>query len=242
MVFDPDLGDSQSAADASTEPVSLGHQAYRVLRRALRDGLIYPGRNYSESEFAAMLGVSRTPVREALKVLESEGVLQATRRRGYRLRTFTTGDIEELTTIRRALERISVSTFIGQRSEVAMSRLADVLSRQDADIGGTQMFLDEEFHLMIAHLAGLTRTCELLRGLRSAVAAVTAGASVPLSVTRKHVDEHHSIFDAIAANDVDAALHRMDRHIACSTQALLDAVASRPEIDRLAAPVQPAAQ
>jgi DNA-binding GntR family transcriptional regulator len=204
---------------------SLGEQAYQVLRQAIRDGLIHTERQYSESEFAQMLGVSRTPVREALKALEREGVLEATHRRGYRLRTFSAEELEELVELRGALERIAITRLVRQASDDDLQVLADILQRQDEDRAGKNIFaLDEEFHLAIAELAGLQRTRDILSGLRSAFAAVTAGADIPLEDTRRRVEEHHAIYAAIARRDTRAAPRLLVRHIDDASRELLAAV------------------
>src|SRR5690348_6004029 len=85
---------------------SLGQRAYQALRQALRDGGISPRRFYSETEFAELLGVSRTPVREALKALERDGVVVAAHRRGYRIREFTDAEVEETVALREQLEAL----------------------------------------------------------------------------------------------------------------------------------------
>src|ERR1700754_1399791 len=89
----------------------LGRQAYRVLRQAIRSGVIRGDRRYSEVELAELLGVSRTPVREALKALERDGALAPTTRKGYQLRTFEEHEVAELVTLRKLLERLTVSTL-----------------------------------------------------------------------------------------------------------------------------------
>lgn len=181
-----------------------------------------------------MLGVSRTPVREALKALERQGVLQTSRNRGYRLRSFSSQELAELVELRRALERIAVTALIRTGGDSEMDVLAEILERQNHDRQGAEIFaLDEEFHLTIAELAGLTRTRDILSGLRSAVAAVSAGASVPLDETRRRVQEHHAIYDAIAAGDVKTATRLMDRHIAEANRTLLVALGSERTIKPL---------
>ncbi|MBS1895279.1 MAG: GntR family transcriptional regulator [Actinobacteria bacterium] len=228
---------SSSNTTSGDGAASLGQQAYQVLRRALRDGLIQPNRYYSESEFADMLGISRTPVREALKALEREGVLEAARHRGYRLRTFSSAEIEEIVFLRRALERIAVTKLIEHGSEADLEQLADVLRRQENDEGGKEIFaLDEEFHLSIAELSGLVRTRDMLSGLRSAAAAVSAGAAVPLEQTRQRVAEHHAIYEALAARDQAKATRLMDRHVERAVRELVKAADSGRSIQPLRGP------
>jgi DNA-binding GntR family transcriptional regulator len=203
----------------------LGQQAYHALRRALRDGGIAPERFYSESEFAELLGVSRTPVREALKALEREGVMIAARRRGYRIRKFTEAEVDEIAALREQLEVLVARTLTANRTEDDIARLADILRRQDEDPSSKTMFaLDEEFHLTAAELAGLQRTRGILEGLRSVMAAVTAGVDIPREATARRIAEHHQILDGIAKGDVREAVRRMRVHIRASDQTFREAV------------------
>src|SRR5699024_9578928 len=112
---------------------SLAEQAYQALRNALRDGGIMPSRYYSEAEFAELLGVSRTPVREALKALEREGVVTSTRQLGYQIRQFTEAEVDEIFEIREQLELLAVRTLAKKRPFEPLTGLADVLHRQDND-------------------------------------------------------------------------------------------------------------
>lgn len=211
-------------SDSGDPPDSLGHQAYNALRRALRDGGISPRRLYSETEFADMLGVSRTPVREALKALERDGVIVAVHRRGYRIREFTDAEVDETVALREQLEVLVARTLAANHSPDDLARLADVLRRQDEDTTDRNMFaLDEEFHLSAAELAGLHRTRTMLEGLRSVTAAVTAGIVIPHEATVHRIAEHHQILAAIAESDLDEAARLMRAHIRASDRAFREA-------------------
>ncbi|MEV7046302.1 GntR family transcriptional regulator [Amycolatopsis sp. NPDC051061] len=203
----------------------LGQRAYQALRAALRDGGISPRRYYSETEFADLLGVSRTPVREALKALERDGVVIAARRRGYRIREFTDAEVDEVEALREHLEVLVARTLAADHTEHTLARLADILRRQDEDQAGRAMFaLDEEFHLTAAELAGLHRTRKILESLRSVVAAVTAGVVIPHAETAARIAEHHQIFEAIAGGDPEEAAQVMHQHVHASNRSFRDAV------------------
>ncbi|WP_217558967.1 GntR family transcriptional regulator [Streptomyces sp. GbtcB6] len=203
----------------------LGHQVYQALRHALRDGGISPGRFYSETEFADLLGVSRTPVREALKALEREGVMIAARRRGYRLREFTEAEVDEIGSLREQLEVLVARTLANDHSSRDIAALTDVIRRQDADSDGKSMFaLDEEFHLLAAECAGLPRTRKILEGLRSVMAAVTAGVSIPHEATAQRVAEHQQILIEIEQGNGDEAARLMHAHVKASHDTFRDAI------------------
>jgi DNA-binding GntR family transcriptional regulator len=211
----------ESVSSPKAEP--LGHQAYHVLRRAIREGIIQSDRYYSETEFAGLLGVSRTPVREALKRLERDGVLEVAPQRGYRLRSFSEQEVTELIELRKALEHLIITTLIARANEQHLEKLAKILERQESGDIATEIFtLDEEFHLTMAELAGLSRTKEILAALRSAMAIIGAGAQVSRERTRQAAKEHRQLLDAIVSRDSQAAVSSLDRHVEASTKALLE--------------------
>lgn len=221
-------GHDQATEDPNLPP--LGRQAYQSLRKALRDGLIQQDRHYSGAELGEMLGVSRTPVREALKALEQDGVFEASRRRGYRLRTFSDAEIEEMLQLRLALEGLAVTRFVASAVDDDIAHLRAILNKQKRpDVGRRIFALDEEFHLAIAEATGLLRTRDILAGLRSAMAAISAGASVPEERTQQVVHEHQQIVDRLAQRDVEGSIRVLSDHIEASTEAL---VQSRREIAR----------
>ena len=207
----------------------LGRQAYGVLRRAIRGGIILPERRYSESELADLLGVSRTPVREALKALERDGVLEPTTRKGYQLRTFDENDVSELVALRKLLERLAVSTLTQRVTPEDVAQLEAAIERQagHADEPEDMVSLDEDFHLLIASLAGLARTRETLAGLRSAMAIIYAGTPAAGALNQEIIAEHRRLVAAIADGDPDRAATMVEEHIEHATQPLLEATRAR---------------
>jgi DNA-binding GntR family transcriptional regulator len=207
----------------------LGRQAYRALRRAIRDGIIRGDRRYSEAELAELLGVSRTPVREALKALERDGALEPATRKGYQLRTFDEGEVAELILLRTLLERLTVSTLARQAKPQDIAVLEAAVERQAEHVDDPEQMvvLDEEFHLLIAGLANLGRTRETLAGLRSAMAIILSGARGARALSDEVVVEHRTLVEAIADGDPDRAAAIVEEHIEHATRPLLEAAGAR---------------
>jgi DNA-binding GntR family transcriptional regulator len=216
------------ARSASDKLEPLGRQAYRVLRRAIREGVIQSDRRYSEPELAELLGVSRTPVREALKALERDGAVERASARGYRLRSFSEEEVAELIQLRKLLERFSVSKLATQASDDDVARLDELVDRQErGDVTSEIFALDEDFHLLIAELAGLPRTREMLLALRSAMAIISAGAWMPEERTRKVIREHRGLVRAIRAREPNRAADLMEEHVEKATRALIESARRR---------------
>ncbi|MCW2722790.1 GntR family transcriptional regulator, partial [Pseudonocardia sp.] len=93
-----------SGVAAVERPPTLSRSAYLQLQQAIRDGAIRQGVLYSENELAETLGMSRTPVREALISLSREGLIEIESQRGFRLRTLSTDQRQEIFDLRSLLE------------------------------------------------------------------------------------------------------------------------------------------
>lgn len=215
------------SSSRSSEPrpsrESLADQAYRALRRAVRDGVIQRGRFYSESELGERLGVSRTPVREALKALERDGAVEAAPHRGYRLRSIDDAEIAELVAVRLSLERLVIVRLIERIDDAGLQELEAILAAADGPEVRREIFgIDEAFHLAMAELAGLPRTRAILAALRSAMAIVTAGATVAVELTEEVVSQHAALLEAIRARDTATATALLEAHITGATRSLLE--------------------
>jgi len=223
---------STAAPSPNSEPNKLeplGRQAYRMLRRAIRGGIIRADRRYSEAELAELLGVSRTPVREALKALERDGVLEPATRKGYQLRTFDEAEVAELVVLRKLLERLTVSTLTRQAQPEDIAQLEAAVERQAEHVDEPEqmLMLDEEFHLLIAALAKLGRTRETLAGLRSAMAIILSGTPGARALSHQVIVEHRKLVAAIADGDPDRAAAIVEEHIEHATRPLLEVARAR---------------
>lgn len=209
-----------------TRADSLSRQAYDALRRAIRDGRIAPGGLFSESEMASQMGVSRTPVREALIELFREGLVEIVPKRGFRLVDLSDEDIFELRVLRSELEGMVVQRLceIGDPEHVRQLRVA--LAAQAGLQGGGHpaiFDLDEDFHLLLARLAGLNRTGQTLMGVRGALYLLSGGLTIRSDRTAEVVAEHTAIVDAIEAGDVEPAREAMAGHVGNALDAVLEA-------------------
>lgn len=106
-------GDPEPQSSLRTvEVAGLRQEVSEALRRAIWDGVLRPGERLNEQRLAAELGVSRPPLREAIRVLEQEGLLVSVLRRGSFVRVLTGRDIAEIYTVRCALESMAAELAI----------------------------------------------------------------------------------------------------------------------------------
>jgi len=195
----------------------LREQARQALRGLITSGAIKPGELHSIGSVADQLGVSITPVREALLDLEGDGLVEMVRNRGFRVATLTDEDLDELVELRLLLEVpavVRVARTDPRPDLSALRGIADEMVELAARRDIVEFLrLDREFHLGLLALAGnkrLVATVSLLRDqTRLYGIEQVAGTDEFLHTA----DEHPELVALIAAGDAEGAGALMRRHL-----------------------------
>lgn len=196
---------------------SLTDKAYEHVRDGILHGDIPVGTVLAEATIADELGISKTPVRQALQLLRTEGLLEVGPRRQLVVRGFSLAHRNEILRIREALEKIAVESACSEMSieDIDILRLALMRQRRAADAQDEQGFLklDEEFHILIALGANLPIVAGLLEQMRGFARLMRLGRNQPPDHLQDIVPEHTRIVDALENRDVDAALASLQEHL-----------------------------
>jgi DNA-binding GntR family transcriptional regulator len=206
-----------TGSTGTTARGDLSDRAYRELRDGILRGDLPPGTVLAETELAASLGGSRTPVRQALSRLRQEGLIEVGARRQSIVRGFTPEHRKEMTLLREALERLTVQRAceVMEIREIDELRLLLIRQRRAAAEGDEDHFLelDEQLHLRIAEGARFHIVHGFLLQLRGFVRVAHLGVSRPPNVLAEIVDEHERIVDALEARDARAAQRALSEHL-----------------------------
>jgi DNA-binding GntR family transcriptional regulator len=148
----------RSSAEAAPVRSNLAEQVYAELKTQMHDFQLVPGDRFSEAEIGARLGVSRTPVREALFRLRNEGLLDVESKSGWFVRPIDFGKLEQLYDLRVILESASVAKLCAlTETPPALDELKSIwlvpVAERLAD-GGEVGALDEQFHATLVRAAG----------------------------------------------------------------------------------------
>jgi DNA-binding GntR family transcriptional regulator len=213
-----------AARPAANAAQPAAARAYAHVKERLLDGRYAEGELLSEGAIAAELGVSRTPVREALLQLEGEHLLTLYPKRGALVTPVGARDVAELFETRLLLERHCMAgALAGDTAALAtgldaqLERQRDAIARDDAAAFGDA---DREFHRVWVAAAGNRILLELYDRLRDRQQRATAA----LLATRSRrapilLDEHEAIADALRAGDAATAGERLEEHLAASQAA-----------------------
>jgi DNA-binding GntR family transcriptional regulator len=192
--------------------------AQLVRERLLDDvvsGVHPPGSMVSLATLAERYGVSRTPVREALSVLEHDGLVTAFPYQGFLINSASVSDLKDLYLMREVVETVTARRAAERVTEQDLERLRAVVPpRLGADevYSATYDNFSREFHLMIARLASSARLEGAVTDIFASVARLQFIGVNPPS-PRAVVDDHHGILDALERRDADAAAELMHQHI-----------------------------
>jgi GntR family transcriptional regulator, rspAB operon transcriptional repressor len=196
---------------------SLSERAYAYVRDEILRGRLPAGSLLPEGAIAEALGISKTPVRQALQTLRREGLLDVGPRRQLIVRGFDDDHRREILEIRKALESISVRRACESITldEVDRLRLLLLQQKRAADAGDEETFieLDERFHLQIAAAANLRLVERFLSQLRGFVRVIRLGTTRSPGHLQAVVEEHAAIIDALEARRPAQAARALEEHL-----------------------------
>jgi DNA-binding GntR family transcriptional regulator len=188
---------------------SLRAEARRAIRAGVITGEIQPGEIYSASSLAESLGVSATPVREALIDLANAGLVEAVRNRGFRVVVLNDSDLDEIFEIRTLLEVPSVGRVAGnlppEQAEQLHAVLVDLESAAEAEDLPRYLTADQAFHSGLLEPLGNKRLTDLVAQMRDQQRLFGLRAIVHSTAFHASASEHRAILNAVMVGDKAAA-------------------------------------
>ncbi len=204
--------------DIELQDMSQGEAAYHRLLAAIRAGEFQPGDRLREVDVASQLSLSRTPVREALRKLESDGIVEHRPRLGAVIRTLSQTEVVELYEMRLVLERTAAQMAAKHASEAEIDVLRDLNAQIEATGEDTQSAaaLNQDFHRCI-YLATRNRfLLESARALNNALMLLGPTTLDDEARIKTVTAQHAEIIAAIGAGDQDAAGDAAAAHLQTS--------------------------
>jgi DNA-binding GntR family transcriptional regulator len=198
-----------------SERASLSRVVSEQIRGRILDGTLKPGERLVEDRLSAELGVSRVPVREALRGLSVEGLVTLLPRRGATVVEVTPESVAELVEVRALLEGLNARLAAQRHDPEIVAQLQDTLARGNAAArNGTSeelAHLNAEFHERLGEASRNSVLSEVMRGLRERTSI--AFAINGRARAREDWDEHAGILAAVIAGDGELAALLANRHV-----------------------------
>ncbi len=238
----PQTPPAPPTTDRLLDGTSLADKAYRILRQEILRRVHPPGQRLDIQALASDMGISTAPLRDAVRRLETEGLVKIHTRYGTFVTDVTPEDVREVFEVRRALEMAAA-----QKAALALStqELADLTGMVDAmrrELGkgrrvdyDTYLGIDYEYHRRIVVAAGNTRLLRIYEGLQAHAQVVRAKYGGGANRAWDGLEEHTAILAALRARDPEGAIRAVAAHLDAAQDSLIahftaqDALAAEAE-------------
>lgn len=212
----------------ANEYLPLREVVFNNLRDAILKGQLKPGERLLENQLADKLGVSRTPVREALRMLEQENLVELIPRRGAQVLDISAEDIKNILEIRSALEAVSIRHACLNMNAENLAELRkhnqdfeDAFERCDYE-GVAKA--DEKFHDVLFRTAGNNRLVNIISNIQVQIYRYRLAYLKVYETKTAVINHHRNIIEAVEKRDMALGERVMADHIAHQTQVILESL------------------
>lgn len=220
---------SSGAVPTPAKDLSAVERVIAHVRGSIRDGRFAPGQRLIESELQLALGVSRGPIREAIRRLAADNILEVELHKGARVRQLTLAEITAIYEVREVLEGLA-ARLAAEKRRSSDGRLAALEKTFNKTFDGTAVSYlryNAEFHGLVVDMAGNTELARLVENLQIPSFILLVHVLVDaLSIARARA-EHRPIVEAIVKGDGNRAERTMRAHIRSTKAFVLELAAER---------------
>jgi DNA-binding GntR family transcriptional regulator len=206
----------------------LHERVVTEIRNSILSGRAQPGAALLETELAEQLGVSRGPVRDALAVLQREGLVTSRPNKRARVVVLGLRDVEEIYSLRRSMERLAAERAAVHVTDIDLQAMARVLTEMDAALERQDLVelshLDVGFHDHIYKASGHDRLYRAWADLRSQVTLFLISRNKAAVTSREIVGEHEVLLRALTARDAQLLVRLTEEHVLSAYERLRDAM------------------
>ena len=197
---------------------TLAVDTFTLLKEAITSGRIAPGERLIEARLAEQLGVSRVPVREALRQLKQEGLIVYFVHRGYFVPVFNLDDLEELFLLRMALEKLAVQLTIARMTGAELAELESIVQKMES-IGEDELDLTQEtewdtaFHEQLCTWSHSQRLLKIWGDMSHQIRMAILASNQSFQVSSGFASGHREILEALRARDLPRATKAIEQHL-----------------------------
>lgn len=214
------------------ESSTLNDSASRRLRDMIIHGTLAPGARLNERELTSVLGVSRTPLREATRMLASEGLVELLPNRGARVAALNVQSIRDTLEVMGTLESLAGELFCAKATDADIAEIRATHFEMLADHarGDLESYFarNQAIHFMIVDAGGNQVLSQVYRTLNDRVRRVRFMANFTQARWDQAVDEHNGILEALTARDAGRLMYLLADHLAHKLTVVSQALASTP--------------
>ena len=201
-------------AALSLSPHALYEEVAELLRQRIFTRELEPGSWIDEMKIAEEYGISRTPLREALKVLAAEGLVTMKVRRGAYVTEVSDRDLAEVYHLLSLLESDAAAVVAQKASDAELKTLQALHRELERAVKNRDEFfaVNERFHMRLLEIAGNRWRNQMVADLRKVMKLNRHNSLLKSGRIEESLAEHRAVIDALVARDAPAARERMQRH------------------------------
>ena len=215
------------------EYLPLRDVVFNTLRQAILYGKLQPGERLMEITLANQLGVSRTPVREAIRKLEIEGLVLMIPRKGAQVAPITEKDLNDVLEVRLGLEELAMHCACERVDSEQLRAISNAQKKFETSLKTNGLAdlakADEDFHELIYQATSNRRLIQMINNLREQMYRYRIEYLKDLNVGETLNDEHKELYNALRERDADRALKCMKRHIKNQQQAIIKGLRAKED-------------
>ncbi|NNG01226.1 MAG: GntR family transcriptional regulator [Desulfobacteraceae bacterium] len=210
---------------AVSKPLNMTDQVYHKIKEMMFDYKIVPGQRLVFTDLAEKLGVSRTPVNNALSLLAKEGFLDLVPHQGYRVHELTRDEADSLLELRLILELGSLERVLAQMTAKRIKILEKKKNQyEEAALTGVNrgtFILNEDFHYCYMEMAKNVYLLDYFKEINQRVFIRHRVEGYSAERTREVIQEHNQIYEAICRKDLKQARTAIEQHIIAGKEYIL---------------------
>lgn len=199
---------------------------FEAMREAIISGVLKPSERLMEIQLAEEMGVSRTPVREAIRKLELEGFVVMIPRKGAYVAGVSHKDVADVFEIRAALEGLAAGLAAERITDDEIEQMERVLLYKEGEERDLELIVksDTDFHALVYKASRNQRLVQILENLREQIQRFRATSLAVPGRVRDAIEEHRAIVEALANHDVEKAQELANSHIVTAENVMFEAL------------------
>lgn len=228
ILYDETLHHHLTQLSSSVEEKRLPQKAYQIIRQAIRNLYLPPEKMVLEREMAEVLDMSRTPVREALIRLQTEGLVRVIPRKGFAVTPIESKNLMEIYEIAESLDGLAAELAVRNLTDSFITQLESLIADQKAALESKNLkdwaVLDDQYHSRILEAAGNQRLNDLIEFHADHLFRARLYTVNKRPLPTNSVLEHEAIVACLKTNDGKAARTIMESHRRRASQDILNAI------------------
>lgn len=202
---------------------------FESMREAIIGGVLRPGERLMEIQLAEEMGVSRTPVREAIRKLELEGFVVMIPRKGAYVAGVSHKDVADVFEIRAALEGLAAGLAAERITEEEVEQMERILLYNSGEEPSLEKIVesDTDFHALVYKASRNERLIQILGNLREQIQRFRATSLAVPGRIKDAIEEHRAIVEALANHDIEKAQELASTHIVTAENVMFEAISQQ---------------